>query len=36
MLRISPQEIDLEEVRRMADPELGAILDHVLEAAEED
>lgn len=36
MLRISPQEIDLERIRRMADEEVGPILDRLLEAAEED
>ena len=36
MLRISSQEIDLEEVRAMADQELGPLLDLVLETVEAD
>ncbi|HKK91956.1 MAG TPA: nucleotidyl transferase AbiEii/AbiGii toxin family protein [Longimicrobiales bacterium] len=36
MIRISPHEIDVGRVREMAGEELGAILDGVLEAAEDD
>lgn len=35
MLRISPGEIDLDRVRKMAGESLGSILDRVLEAAED-
>jgi len=36
MLRISPEKIDLHRIREMADDELGAVLDRVLEASEDD
>ena len=36
MLRISPEQIDLERIRRMASEETGPILDQVLEALDDD
>ncbi len=36
MLRISPEQIDLERIRRMVGEETGPILDQVLEVLEED
>ena len=36
MLRISPEEVDLERIRSMAGEETGPILDQVLDAAKDD